>query len=177
MLLVGEDLILHRQVDPRAVHEVEDGQVEFEGELLGPQVLLARDREPGAGLDGGVVGNHNASDAGHMADHQCAAASRTAAMLRVQAVAGQPANFQTGSAVVEKQIEPFLGGELALGVLFGNPLGSAPLARLLEPVVEFGELQLHRVHPALQFDFFRRYGHVRSLRVDPKVRPRVPVYF
>ena len=35
VLLVGEDLILHRQVDPRAVHEVKDGQVEFEGEFLG----------------------------------------------------------------------------------------------------------------------------------------------
>ena len=98
-------------------------------------------------------------------------------MFRVHAVAGQAANFQAGRVVVEKQVEPLLGGELALGVLFGDPFGTAPLARLLEPMVEFGELQLHRVHPALQFDFFRRYGHVRSLRVDPKLRPRVPVYF
>ena len=85
-------------------------------------------RAAAAGLDGGVVGNHDAADAGHMADHKRAAATGTPAMFRVHAVAGQAANFQAGRVVVEKQVEPLLGGELALGVLFGDPFGTAPLA-------------------------------------------------
>ena len=62
----------------------------------------ARNREPGAGLDGGVVGNHDAADAGHMADHKRAAATGTPAMFRVHA-APAVANFQAGRVVVESR--------------------------------------------------------------------------
>ena len=98
-------------------------------------------------------------------------------MVGIHAVSGESADVEPRRTLVEQQVQPFGDGELAFGMLSRNALGTAAEFRLLELVVQFRELQLHRVHPALQFDFFRGYGHVRSLRDVDKVRPHGPVYF
>jgi len=46
MLFIGEDLILHRQEDASAVHQVNDRQMIFHGDLLHTQVFLTRNGEP-----------------------------------------------------------------------------------------------------------------------------------
>ena len=55
VLAVGEDLVLERQEDAGRVDQVDDRQPVLERDLLGAQHLLAGQREPGAGLDRGVV--------------------------------------------------------------------------------------------------------------------------
>ena len=57
VLAVGEDLVLQRQEGAARVDEVDARQAVLEGDLLGAQVLLHRDRKVGAALHRGVVGD------------------------------------------------------------------------------------------------------------------------
>ena len=68
VLLVGEDLVLHRQEGAAGVDEVDAGQPVLLGDGLGAQVLLHRDRVVGAALHRGVVGDDHALAAGDLAD-------------------------------------------------------------------------------------------------------------
>ncbi len=60
VLLVGEDLVLHRQVGTAGVDEVDAGEPVLERHLLGAQVLLHGERVVGAALHRGVVGDDHA---------------------------------------------------------------------------------------------------------------------
>ena len=68
VLAVREDLVLAGQEGAAGVHQVQARQPVLQGDLLGAQVLLDRDRVVGAALDGGVVGHDHAFPPGHPAD-------------------------------------------------------------------------------------------------------------
>ena len=68
MFAVREDLVLLRQVRAAGIDERDAGDPVLEGDLLGPEVLLHRDREIGAAFDRGVVANHQDVAAVHQAD-------------------------------------------------------------------------------------------------------------
>jgi hypothetical protein len=92
VLAVGEDLVLLGQERAAGVDEVDARQVVVEGDLLGPQVLLDRDRVVGAALDGGVVGDDHAfaaGDAAHSGDDP-----GRGGLVAVQAGGGQLGELQ-----------------------------------------------------------------------------------
>ena len=60
VVAVREDLVLPRQEGAARVDQVDAGEPVLLGDLLGPQVLLHRERVVGAALDGGVVGDDHA---------------------------------------------------------------------------------------------------------------------
>src|SRR5574337_1293378 len=68
VLAVGKDLVLVGQVRAARVDQVDARQPVLRRDLLRPQVLLHRQREVGSALDGGVVANDHAVDAGDAAD-------------------------------------------------------------------------------------------------------------
>ena len=70
VVLVGEDLVLHRQEDARRVDEVDQRQAVLGRRSLGAEDLLDRHREERAGLHGGVVGDDHDPPAGDRADRR-----------------------------------------------------------------------------------------------------------
>ncbi len=57
VLLVRKHLVLQRQKRAAGVHQVDAGQMIFQGHLLCAQMLLYRHRKVGAALDRGIVGH------------------------------------------------------------------------------------------------------------------------
>ncbi len=68
MVAVREHLVLARQVRAAGIHQVDARQPVLERNLLRAQVLLHREREIGAALHRGVVGDHHAAPAADVAD-------------------------------------------------------------------------------------------------------------
>jgi hypothetical protein len=64
VVAVGEDLVLVGQVGAAGVDQVDAGQAVLRSDLLRAQVLLDREREVAAALDGGVVAHDHALDPG-----------------------------------------------------------------------------------------------------------------
>ena len=60
MLAVGKDLVLARQIGTAGIDEIETGQPVLQRDLLGPQMLLHRQRIIGTALDRGVIGHDDA---------------------------------------------------------------------------------------------------------------------
>ncbi len=128
VLAVGEDLVLHRQEDAGRVDQVDDRQAVLEGDLLGAEDLLAGQREPGAGLDRGVVGDHHHVAAVDRADPHHHARRRGAAVLLVEAVGGPQAELEERRAGVAEGGHPLAGGHLPLRPLLGLRLLAAAQA-------------------------------------------------
>ena len=97
VLAVGEDLVLQRQEDAGRVDQVDDRQPVLERDLLRPQDLLDAERELGAGLDRGVVGDHHHVATVDHADARHHARRRGAAPLGVHAVRGPQAELEEGA--------------------------------------------------------------------------------
>ena len=57
IVLVGKDLVLQRQENAGTIDEIDERQPIVHGDALGAQHLLARHREEGPRLDGGVIGD------------------------------------------------------------------------------------------------------------------------
>src|SRR5690606_13219566 len=56
VFFIGEDFVLHRQIDSGAVDQVEDWKTVFNGDFLRAKVFLSGYREPRSGLNGGIIG-------------------------------------------------------------------------------------------------------------------------
>ncbi len=93
VLLVGKDLVLHRQIYACRIHQVDDGHVVFERDLLGTQVLLRGDRKPGPGFHGGVVRHDQAEASAHVAQPHDRAARGASAFIFVHLVSGKLPDF------------------------------------------------------------------------------------
>ena len=130
VLLVGEDLVLHRQEDAGRIDEVDDGEVVFEGDLLGAEVLLGRHGKPRAGLDGGVVRDDYAQPALDAPEHDDDARRRAAADVLVHPVGRPQPDLQEVAAVAERG-DALAGGHLAAAVLALDPLPAAAELDLL----------------------------------------------
>ena len=110
VVAVGEDLVLQRQERAARVDEVDAGQVVLLGHLLGAQVLLDRQREVGAALDGRVVGDDHALLALDDADpgHDPGGGS----LPVVQLPGGERAELEERAARVEQAVDSLAGGQL-----------------------------------------------------------------
>ena len=120
VVLIRENLVLHRQVHARRIDEVHDPQAVFLSDGLRPDHLLGGDGKKGSGLDGGVVGDDHPGPPGDLTDARHHAASRAAARLPVHLVSGEGHQFVEGSAGVDQGGDAFTGGQAALGVLPGR---------------------------------------------------------
>ncbi len=114
VLAVGEDLVLQRQEHAGRVDQVDQRQPVLQGDLLGPEDLLAGDREPRPGLDGRVVGDDDAAPARHRPDGGDDPRGRRAAPLRVHPPAGPHPELETRRAGVEQRRDALAGEHLAL---------------------------------------------------------------
>ncbi len=128
VVLVGKNLVLERQEDAGAVHEVDERQAVFQGDALGAERLLAGHRKEGAGLDRGVVGDDHHGPALDGADPGDDAGRRGAAPVAVHAPGRPQAEFKEVGARIEQPGDALAGGETALGVLALDRLGPAALA-------------------------------------------------
>jgi len=130
VVAVGEDLVLHRQERAAGVDEVDARQVVLEGDLLGAEVLLHRQREVGPALNRGVVGDDHALGAVDEADAGDDAGGRCLAV--VHAVRREPAELEERRARIEQQLDALAREELAELVLTRDPAAAgAGLAGLV----------------------------------------------
>ena len=153
VLLVRKDLVLHRQVDARRVHEVEDRDVVFQGDLLGAQVLLRGDRKPRAGLHGGVVGDDHAEAARDVPQAHHGTACGAAALLLVHLVAGKQAELLEVVRGVHERFDALARGHLAALVLPLDSLLAAAFADLRRTLA-------HRLHKGFVMSHARLEGGV-----------------
>ncbi len=140
VVAVGEDLVLVGEVGAAGVHQVDARQVVLRGDLLGPQMLLHRERVVGAALHGGVVHHDHA-----FAAHDPADAGDDAGgghVVAVHAVGGELAQFQERRAGVQQRQHAVAGQELAASQVAG-------LGFLATAAADGGELGVEVVHQGL----------------------------
>ena len=142
VVAVREDLVLVREVGAAAVHQVDAGEAVLLGDLLGAEVLLHGDREVGAALHRGVVGDDDALAPRNAADAGDDAAGGHLAV--VQPVPRQRRQFEKGGAGVQQALHPCAGQQLApREVALARRLG--PATRRLGRAI--GELVQQAAHP------------------------------
>ena len=155
VVAVGEHLRLERQERPAAVDEVDARQPVLERDLLGPEVLLDRDRVVRAALDRGVVGDDHAGRPLDPADPGDDPGARR--LVVVHAPGGERAQLEEGRPRVEEPVDPLADRELAALAVTGDrrlvAAGAASRHRRLA-VAELGHQRGHRIR--------RSPGHRRS---------------
>ncbi len=115
MLAVGKDLALQGEERAAGIDQIETGEVVCQGDLLRAQVLLDRDREIGAALDGGVVGHDDdfmpadAADAGHDAGRW--------SLILIHAFGGQWREFEEGAGRIDHAVNALMHRQLAATAL------------------------------------------------------------
>ncbi len=139
VVAVGKNLVLGRQVGAAGIDQVDAGQAVLCRDLLRAQVLLDRDREVGAALHRGIVGDDHAFDALHAADAGDHAAGIHLVVEHVPA--GHGREFEKGCARIEQAVDALARQQLAardmlLAVLLRAALGD--LRGLLAQVVNQG---------------------------------------
>ena len=136
-----EDLLLGRQVRAAGLDERDGRQPVLLGDLRGPEDLLDRPRVAGAALHRRVVGGDHALDALDDAD----AGDHAGADREVRAPAGQRRQLEERRALVDEQLDPLAGQQLAALVVPVDVLLPAAEHRLGVLGVEVGELLEHRL--------------------------------
>ena len=131
MLFVRKDLVLHRQVDSGAVHQVNNGQAVFHGNFLGSQVFFAGDGEPGPRFDGRVVGHHHAKSVLDSSQDHHHTAGRAAPFLFVLTPTGQGSDLEARASGIQQGIHPFTCAHFAFGMQLGQGLGASTGSRYL----------------------------------------------
>ena len=162
VLAVGEDLGLQRQEGAARVDEIDARQPVLERDLLGPQVLLHRQRIVGAALDRRVVGDDQDLAAGDAADAGDQAGARRIAV--VEAGGGERRDLEERRARIEQAVDALADRQLALLAMPGvrrraaaGPGRGQPLPQLADErrhargvVAKLGgigaSLALHHVH-------------------------------
>ncbi len=141
MLAVGEDVLLARQVGATGIHQIEAGQAILQGDGLGAQVLLHRQRIIGAALNRGVVGNDHALDALDAADAGHYPGRRYLFLINVEGCQG--ADFQKGRTGVQQLVDALAGQQLAAAGMARLGLGAAAFTDARQELVEPGQLLGH----------------------------------
>ena len=167
---VGKDVLLQRQVDARAVDEVDQRHLRPLGDRLSADDLLAGHRKERAGLHGGVVGDDHRGPSLDRAQGGHDARGRGPAVLAVHPVGGEEPAFEPGRSGVEQVFEAFPGGEASVPVLPLDALGATAL-------LESGGL-LEQVRPGLgkgrggEIDGRPGLAHERARILPPRHRVR-----
>ncbi len=128
MVAVGKDLVLRRQIGATRIDEIKAGQPVLAGDLLRAQMLFDGDREIGAALDRGVIGDDDAFPAHDPADPGDDAGGGHLAVIH--AVRGEGREFEKGRARIEQQPHPLAHRQLAARQMPPPRLGAAPLLDL-----------------------------------------------
>ena len=111
IVLVGEYLVLVRQIGAAAVDQVDAGQPVLPRHLLRPQMLLHRHRVVGAALDRGVVDHDHAFAARDAADAGDDPGRRH--LVAVEPVRRELAELQERRARIEQPLQPLARQQLA----------------------------------------------------------------
>ena len=124
VLAVGEDVGLQRQKGAARVDEVDARQVVLLRDLLGAQVLLHREREVRAALDGGVVRHDHAAAALDHPDPRHDARRRRLAVVDLPR--GKGVQLQECRAGVDEQVDALPRRQLAARAMaLGRALAAA----------------------------------------------------
>ena len=113
MVAIREYFVLAGQVGTAGVDQVDARQAVLQGNFLGAQVFLHRQRVVAAAFYGGVVGDNHAFGAGHAAhagDDACCGD-----FFIVDVVSGELANFQERGTVVQEAVDALSGKQFATG--------------------------------------------------------------
>ena len=111
MLAIREHLVLARQVRATGIDQVHAGQPVLARDLLGPQVLLHRQRVVGAALHRRVVADDHALAPGDAADAGDQAGGRR--LVAIEAERRQRRELEERRAGIEQQLDAFAGQQLA----------------------------------------------------------------
>ncbi len=171
-----EDLLLRGQVRTTGLHQGDRRQAVLLGDLGGTEDLLDRPRVARAALHSRVVGGDQALDA---LDHPDAG-HHARAHREVGTPAGQRAELQERRALVDQQLDPLAGQQLAPVVVASDVLLTTAGHRLRVLGLQVGELLEHRLavgstHAGASSTVFIRSSVVRMPRslVRPRSRPRI----
>ncbi len=126
---VGEDILLQRQEDSRAVDEVDQRHPCTTRNLLRADDLLARHREERARLHRGVVGDDHAEAALHLPDARDHTRRGRAAILAVHVPGVHEPCLEQGRARIKESFDALARGKAPMTVL---PLCARRPAALLD---------------------------------------------
>src|SRR5262249_12710921 len=141
VVAVREDLGLERQERAAGVDEVETGKTVLLRHLLQPQVLLDRQREVGAALDGRVVGDDRALTPFDDADPRDDPRRRRIAVVDLPG--GEGAELEEGRTGVDEAVDPLAREQLSTRpVTFDRTLAAAA-CDLRRPLAQLGDEALH----------------------------------
>ena len=125
MIAVGKDLVLARQVGAPRVDQIDAGQVVLARDVLRAEVLLDGEREIGAALHGGVIGDDHAFGAHHRADAGDQPGRRH--VLVIDLPCGELGELEKRRAGVDQAVDPLPRQHLAArDMALPRPLSSAP---------------------------------------------------
>jgi len=115
VVLIGEHLVLHRQVHTRAVHEVDRRQMALQRDVLVANDLLGGHRKKRAARDRRVVGDHHEQATVHAGE--AANRSRRGRLVVVHAAGGVDPEFEELAVVVDELRDALARGQATLLVL------------------------------------------------------------
>ena len=124
LAFVGEKVGLVGQEGPAGIHERDNRQAVFPGDLLCPDMFAAGDPEIGAAFHCSIVGDDHALAAFDHSDTGDDAGAGRNTLVHVQS--GQLAEFQKGGARIDQPFDPFAGQDLAFfHMTFARHFGAA----------------------------------------------------
>ena len=141
VLAVGEDLGLQRQEGAARVDEVDAREVVLLRHLLRAEMLLHGQREVGAALHGGVVGDDDALLALDDADARDDPGRRGGAVVELPR--GERVQFEQRRAGVEQPVDPLAGRQLPARAVPFDRLLTAPARDLHGALAQFRDERLH----------------------------------
>ena len=165
VVAVGEDLVLHRQEGAAGIDQVDAGQAVLQRDLLCAQVLLHGDREVGAALHRGIVGDDDALAPGDAADAGDDAGGGD--LVVVEAVRGELRQLEERRTGVDQSRDAIARQQLvAREVALARGL-TAALSRLRDAGAQVLHQFAHRRGVGREVGRARIYvgaemGHVRS---------------
>ena len=123
MILIRKHLVALRQVGAAAIHEINDRQPVFEGNVLRAHVLLDGFLEKRSALGGGVVGDDHADHAADRANSGHQTGARYG--IVVEAPGRKRGEFEKRAERVDQQIDPFTHRNLAaVAVALDHPVAA-----------------------------------------------------
>ena len=143
MVAVGEDLGLQRQERAARVDEVDARQPVLLRDLLRAQVLLHREREVGAALDGRVVREDHARLA--LDDADAGDDPGRGSLAVVDLPGGERAELEERGAGVDEPIDPLARCQLPARVM---PLDRGRASALRDERGSLPQLRHERLHPS-----------------------------
>ncbi|MCY1522145.1 hypothetical protein D9M68_569900 [compost metagenome] len=120
MFFIGKYLILHGQVHSGTIHQINYRKPVFHSDFLCAQILFRGHWKPGAGLNGGIVGNDHTLPAAYITYAAYYTCSRAAALLGIHAIRCKSTDFEPLAFFINKILNSFACQQLSLFFLPGS---------------------------------------------------------